>query len=169
MVATACPTASAPTSGETRAVPRRRPAVEVPGQRDGQAPGRASRRAPQPAPGRQPVCVCPGRRRLAGVPALASSRPRPTKRRPPPTAAYCRDGPDVNRRTRSQENLNSQWSLGLSREMQRPPARVVDCLHGGASGQEHLQAIHVPISSRIVHRRPPQPIPTRHADHPQPA
>jgi hypothetical protein len=54
---------------------------------------------------------------------------------------------DVNRRTRSQENLNSQWSLGLSREMQRPPARVVDCLHGGAYGQEHLQAITCPSAA----------------------
>ncbi|MFD4529679.1 maleylpyruvate isomerase family mycothiol-dependent enzyme [Streptomyces sp. NPDC058470] len=47
---------------------------------------------------------------------------------------------------------------------------AVDChAPGGRSGQEHPQAIRVPIGSRIVHRRPPQPIPVRHADHPHPA
>nr|WSX82018.1 transposase [Streptomyces sp. NBC_00899] len=76
---------------------------------------------------------------------------------------------DVNRRTRSQENLNSQWSLGLSREMQ--PASSP---HRRLPPRRRLRprapaGHHVPISSRIVHRRPPQPIPTRHADHPQPA
>lgn len=75
----------------------------------------------------------------------------------------------INRRTRGQENLDNRWGLSLSREMQRRPARIVDCLRGGTSGQEHPQAIRVPIGSRIVHRRPPQPIPIRHADHPHPA
>ncbi len=43
-----------PPSGKARREPGRHPAVEVPGQRDGQTPGRTSRRVPQPAPGRGP-------------------------------------------------------------------------------------------------------------------
>lgn len=61
----------------------------------------------------------------------------------------------INRRTCGQENLDNRWGLSLSREMQRRPARIVDCLRGGTSGQEHPQAIRVPIGSRIVHRRRP--------------
>ncbi|GAA3099486.1 hypothetical protein GCM10017687_08040 [Streptomyces echinatus] len=75
----------------------------------------------------------------------------------------------INRRTRGQEYLDDRWGLSLSREMQRRPARIIGHPRGGTSGQEHPQTIRVPIGSHIVHRRPPQPIPIRHADHPHPA
>lgn len=69
----------------------------------------------------------------------------------------------TNRRTRGQENLDGRWRLGLSRETQRRPACGVGCLRTGAPGQQHPQAFHVPLASRTVHRRPPQPIPISHA------
>lgn len=47
--------------------------------------------------------------------------------------------------------------------MQRRPARDIGYLGSGTPSQ-HPQAIRVPVGSRIGQRRPPQPIPVRHAD-----
>ncbi len=69
----------------------------------------------------------------------------------------------IDRRTRGQENLDDRWRLGLSRKMERRPADGIGCLMGGAPGQQHFQAFNVPVDSRIVHCRPPQPIPICHA------
>ncbi|CAM5527851.1 hypothetical protein SCANM63S_01051 [Streptomyces canarius] len=71
----------------------------------------------------------------------------------------------ITRRAGSQENLDGRWSLGLRRRMQRHPARGIGFPRSGTLGQKYPQGIRVPIGSRVVHRRPPQNIPLRHADH----
>jgi hypothetical protein len=76
---------------------------------------------------------------------------------------------DIDRRTRGQQDFDGRRHLRLSSKMQRSPTFGVDSPRVGALSQQRAQAIHVPATSRIVHRGPPQPIPIRQADHPHPA
>lgn len=76
---------------------------------------------------------------------------------------------DIDRRTRGQQDFDGRRHLRLSSKMQRSPTLGVDSPRVGALSQQRPQAVHIPATSRIVHRGPPQPISIRHADHPHPA
>lgn len=103
------------------------------------------------------------------LPAAAESpHPRPANRTPPSTG-IAMTVRSIDRHTGGQQGFNNQGSLGLRRKMQRSPAIGISSPRVGTLSQQHPQHIHAPIGSGIVHRRPPQPIPIRHADHPHPA